>query len=243
MSRKLRKVKSAMAVFVLFLLPLLAGCPWERPDYDNLARRMGDLEEEGTDQADDERIGELKADIRRVDKEIEETIEKVRDRGTYYKLLGLKYMDYDMWSEGVEAFSGALNVYPDNSRLHYYRAVCLGQSGVGESNRNLRQELLERAEFDYLRAAELDPIYTSPLWGLAILYVFELDRAREAEPVLDRLMDIEPSNEKAILLRAELYKAAGDKMRALELYHRLQVDGKDKEIKQEAIQRAAALGG
>ena len=241
MKKRAFRNRIVLPVFVIFLLPLLAGCPWDRPDYDDLSRRMGDLEEETM--PDDERIRELKSEIRRVDREIEDTIEKVRDRGTYYKLLGLKYMDYDMWAEGVDAFTGALHVYPDNSRLHYYRAVCLGQSGINESSRTLRQELFERAEFDYLRATELDGIYTSPLWGLAILYVYELDRPRDAEPVLDRLMDIEPSNEKAILLRAELYKAAGDKMRALELYHRLQVDGKDKEIKQEAIQRAAALGG
>jgi len=178
-----------------------------------------------------------------VDREIDETIEKVRNRGTYYKLLGLKYMDYSMWNEGVDAFSGALQVYPDNSRLHYYRGVCLAQSATGESRLSVRDELFASAEFDYIKASELDRIYTSPLWGLAILYVYELNRPGEAASVLDRLLDIEPSNEKATLLRAELYRAAGDKMRALELYHKLQVDGKDREIKAEALQRAAALGG
>ncbi len=231
------------AVLALFLLPLLTGCPWDRPDYQALAERMGALEEEGGVSVNEERINELKGDIKRVDREIDATIEKVRNRGNYYKLLGLKYMDYSMWSEGAEAFDGALKVYPENTRLHYYRGVCLAQSAMNESSRTRREELFASAEADYKRAAELDRIYTSPLWGLAILYVYELDRASEAAPLLDRLLEIEPSNEKATLLRAELYRAAGDKMRALDLYHKLQVDGKDKEIKAEALQRAAALGG
>jgi tetratricopeptide (TPR) repeat protein len=232
-----------LPVFALFLLPLFTGCPWDRPDYRALAERMGTLEEEGSVTPDEERINELKADIRRVDKEIDDTVDKVRDKGTYYKLLGLKYMDYEMWGQGVQAFNSALDVYPENSRLHYYRGVCLAQSGINESNKTLRNELFERAEADYLRSSELDRIYTSPLWGLAILYIYEMDRAVEAALILDRLLSIEPSNEKAIFLRAELYREAGDKMRALELYRKLEVEGKSKEIKDEAEQRAAALGG
>ncbi|MDC7224166.1 MAG: hypothetical protein PQJ60_10530 [Spirochaetales bacterium] len=230
-----------LTIWALPFLLLFSSCPWDQPDYEELARRVGELD--GFSETDQERIDQLKSDIRRVDREVEETIEQVRDRGSYYKLLGLKYMDYEMWAAGVEAFDGALAVYPENSRLHYYRAVCLGQWGINESLPSRRQDLFERAEFDYLRAAEQDRIYTSPLWGLAVLYVYEMDRPGEAASVLDRLLQIEPSHEKATLLRAELYKAAGNKMRALELYRKLQVDGKNEEIREEAEKRAAALGG
>ncbi|MDC7220174.1 MAG: hypothetical protein PQJ59_09550 [Spirochaetales bacterium] len=229
-----------MILLAIFSLPFLTGCPWDRPDYGTLAERLGELE---GDDVSEERIDQLKSDIRRVDREIDETVEKVRNRGTYYKLLGLKYMDYEMWSEGAEAFDGAIQVYPENSRLHYYRAVCLAQSGVNESHVARRRELLEAAEFDYLRAVEQDRIYTSPLWGLAVLYVYEMDRASEGADVLDRLLKIEPSNEKATFLRAELYRETGNKMAALELYRKLIVDGKNNDIKEEAELRAAQLGG
>ncbi len=230
-------------ISVFFLLPLLTGCPWDRPDYRALAERLGALDGGDETPVKEDRVEELKRDIKRVDKEIDDTIAKVRDKGTYYKLLGLKYMDYSMWNEGVDAFSGALEVYPENSRLHYYRGVCLAQAGVNESRFAEKNALFRSAEEDYIRASEIDRIYGSPLWGLAILYVYEMDRPSDAAPVLDRLLDIQPSHEKATLLRAELYRAAGDKMRALELYHKLQADGKDKQSKAEALHRAAALGG
>lgn len=230
-------------VILTFITLLLMGCNYNRPDYDELAERMADLDTQGMTEVDQERMAQLKSDIKRVDREINETIEGLRDRGTYYKLIGLKFMDYKMWPQGIEAFDQALNIYPDNSRLHYYRAVCLGQTGINESQQTLSQDLLRRAERDYLRAAELDRIYTSPLWGLAILYIYEMDRGSEAGVILDRLLKIEPSNERAIFLRAELYQAQGDRLRAIELYHKLEVDGKDKDIKEEAMSRAASLGG
>lgn len=233
---------SLWVVLALFLLPM-GGCDYNRPDYNALAERMGELEETGTNPVTDERIDELRREIKRVDREVEDTLERVRDRGTYYKLLGLKLMDYSMWKDGAEAFGGALGVYPENARLHYYRGICLAQAGVNESDPVVGKSLLEQAEADYLRAIDLDGIYTSPLWGIAVLYVYELDRGREAGEYLDRLIRISPSHEKAKLLRAELYRASGDMTRALDLYLDLEKNARDREIKRQASERIATLGG
>ena len=72
---------------------LLSSCGESRNRTD-LAARMA--AEEGKAE-DDQRIAELKADIRGSEKLVEKTIEAVRDEGTYWRLLGMKYMDYRMW--------------------------------------------------------------------------------------------------------------------------------------------------
>jgi tetratricopeptide (TPR) repeat protein len=239
----MRKKSMVTWLFTAFLFLPFMGCEYNRADYNSLAERMGELEEEPGLPVTDERISQLKKDIKRVDQEIENTIEKVRDKGTYYKLLGLKYMDYNMWSDGARAFDGAVAISPKNARLHYYRAVCLAQSGINESSPLRRDELFKQAEYDYLRARELDGIYISPLWGLSVLYVYEMDRPGDAKEPLDRLLDIAPNHDKALLLRAELYRADGNSSRALDLYHKIEVESKDKEIKAQAIERSASLGG
>lgn len=193
---------------------ILSSCKDARNRHD-LAVRMA--AEEGS-AGDDERIAQLKADIRGTEKLVEKTIEAVRDEGTYWRLLGMKYMDYQMWGKAIEAFDEAVSFYPDHPALLYNRALSAGQMSLSSDTPELRNYYLARSERGYRRALDLDPKYSSPMYALAALLIFELNRPLEAAPLLEDFLEIERSDINSRFLLARVYLEAGRDGDALELY-------------------------
>ncbi len=217
------------------MLPLISSCSESR-NRESLAGRMAE---------DDERISELKADIRAVDKQVEKTIEAVRDKGTYWRLLGLKYMDYKMWGEALSAFDEATAIYPESAALLYNRALTAAQMALASDTPELKSAYIARAETGYRRAISVDPRYTSSLYALSVLLVFELDRPLEALPLLQDFLKIERSNINGRFLLARVYLEAGMKSEALNLYEEIMDLAKDKTdaLKAEGLYNRVAGGG
>ena len=90
------------------------------------------------------------------------------------------------------------------------------------------------AEEYYTRAIELDARYVDALYGLAILYVFELDRPFDAEPLLDRVLSIQKKNTDAMFLQARIYVQSRRIEEAIELYERIEETATDEFRKGEA---------
>ena len=167
---------------------------------------------------DDERIAELKAEIRDVDKQVEKTIESVKRKGTYWRLLGLKYMDHQMWGEGLNAFDEAAKIYPEHAVLQYDRALCAGQMALASVNIEERNRYLSESEAGYRRSLALDPRYSPAMYALSVLLVFELDRPGEAVVLLEDYLDIERSDVPGRFLLVRSYLAVGRPSQAMELY-------------------------
>jgi len=233
---------SRILFFVLIgTLILLSSCG-DSQNRQSLAVRMA--ENEG--QADnDKRIAELKADIRSVDKQVEKTIETVRDKGTYWRLLGLKYMDYKMWGESLEAFDEAVAIYPENAALLHNRALAAGQLALSADNPESESSYFSRAEAGYKRAIEVDPRYSPSLYALSVLLVFELNRPLDAAPLLQDYLRIERSDINGRFLLARVYLEAGMKSEALNLYEEIIDIARDKGdvLKAEEFYKRVAGGG
>ena len=189
-----------------------------------LAERMA-AEDGRTD--DDNRIAELKAEIRDVDKQVEKTIESVKRKGTYWRLLGLKYMDHQMWGEGLKAFDEAVEIYPDHAVLQYNRGLCAGQMALASVKSEERNRYLQVSEAGYRRSLALDPRYSPAMYALSVLLVFELDRPEEAVVLLEDYLDIERSDVPGRFLLARSYLAVGRPSQALELYDEITQIAKD----------------
>ena len=225
----------ALLLAVFGILPLISSCGESR-NRDSLAERMAE---------DDERISELKADIRGVDKQVEKTIEAVKDKGTYWRLLGLKYMDYKMWGEALAAFDEATEIYPENASLLYNRALTAAQMALSSDTPELKASYFARAENGYRRAISVDPRFTSSLYALSVLLVFELNRPLEAAPLLQDYLKIERSNINGRFLLARVYLEAGMKSEALNLYEEIMNLAGDKMdiLKAEELYNRVAGGG
>lgn len=235
--------KLPVFVKIFLLASLLISCGDQDADIEKMAGRMAELDGVEMSATDEERVKELMFRIEKMETDIGEVLDRQNNKSEFIKLLGLKYMDYRMWPLAKDAFDQALTITPENSRLHYYRAVCLGQQAKLESNPGLRLAGLKEAEEDYLIALRLEPHYSSAAYGLAILYVFELDRVYEAERILDDLLDTDPSFLKALMLRGQLYEQEENNPAAIEMYRRIVELGRDSEMIDQAKARLEVLGG
>ncbi|MDR3301117.1 MAG: tetratricopeptide repeat protein [Spirochaetaceae bacterium] len=147
---------------------------------------------------------------------------------TYWKILSIRFQDKGMFLEAVKALRRAIELKPDDETLHYLTALNAAQSaksmfdyeegsgGIGTASRRY----LNLAEAAYLRAIEIEGSYTQARYGLAVLYVFELERPADAVPQLRRYMENRSGDADAMFLMARALYMTGEYEEALDWYER-----------------------
>ena len=167
--------------------------------------------------------------------EIKEAIQKYQTRvedialanqqiGIWYKMLGSRYLDNQMYGEALEAFRMATTYYPANQNLYYFVAVCAGfmanqaldYSATGSTAQKFNY--LKLAESAYLEAIKLDPKYARALYGIGGLYSVELEEPGKAIPYLETLAEVEKRNVDGLFLLANAYYQTFEFERAMEIY-------------------------
>ena len=229
-------VPSFLPLIVLLFPALSCGALQSRRE---LAVRIAEMDGAAED---DRRIAELKGQIRAVERDVERTLESVRDKGTYWRLLGMKYMDYQMWGEAYKALDQAVSIYPDNAALLYNRSLSASRSALGAAGPQQRRSLIEGAEAGYRRALQINPRYTPAMYALAVILVFENQSPDEAADYLEDYLKIERSDISARFLLARAYLSGGRDGDALRLYDqiiRLSADAAEKTKAQELYRRTA----
>lgn len=215
------------ALMSIMLIPLVS-CARENLRH-KLAEDLASLE---GDEA--KSIGEIKKDIRLVEAELEKTLELVQKEGTYWRLLGLKYMDYQMWGMAIEAFDTAIGFYPHHTALLYNRAICAGQMALAMPDSDSREVYLKQAETGYRRALQINPRYTPALYALAVILVFEFEEALEAVNLLEQFLRIEKGDIQARFLLARAYVSLDRIAEALNIYEYIILSAVDAEDKKNA---------
>ena len=223
---------------LIFLLFPAASCGAVRSRR-KLAVRIAEMDGAAED---DNRIAELRGQIRAVERDVERTLESVREKGTYWRLLGMKYMDYRMWGEACKALDEAVSIYPNNAGLLYNRSLSSAQSALGAADPEERRSLIEAAEAGYRRALHVDPRYTPAMYALAVILIFENQSPAEAADYLEEYLKIERSDISARFLLARAYLSGGRDGDALRLYDqiiRLSADEAEKTKAEELYRRTA----
>lgn len=183
--------------------------------------------------------------------ELKEAIAKYQDRimdiqlaasqtGIWYKMLAVRYLDAKMYGEALKNFQTAIQFYPTNQNLFYYVGVCAGYMAKasldfnGSGSTTERYNYLKLAESAYLRAIELEPKYGRALYGLGVLYVFELDECEKAVPHLEKLISFDTRNTDAMFILARAYYVTGEYDKADALYDSIISITKSEQKKAEA---------
>lgn len=180
-----------------------------------------------------------------------EAIEKYQERvadiqlaqqqiGIWYKILGTKYLDNKMYGEALKCFQSALEFYPDNQNLYYWVGVCAGYmshqamdyGGTGAST--IRYNYLKLAEESYLRAIKIEDRYVRALYGLGVIYVWELEEPEKAIPHLEKLLSIDTKNIDAMFLLASAYCADYEFDKSIQMYDRIEQTTKAGAVKAQA---------
>ncbi len=170
--------------------------------------------------------------------ELKDAINKYKDRvadiqlaqsqiGIWYKILGTRYLDTKMYGEALKCFQEALKYYPDNQNLYYYVGVCAGYMSHaamdfgGSGSTEVKYNYLKLAEEAYTRAITIEDRYVRALYGLGVLYVFELDEPEKAIPHLEKALSIDKNNIDAMFVLARAYYSSYEFNKSVDMYDKI----------------------
>ncbi|MCL2720165.1 MAG: tetratricopeptide repeat protein [Treponema sp.] len=202
-----------------------------------LARRMLEISPKG---GPPETIDGLRHAIALYEDQIERNVREGAQTGVYWKILATRLIDRKMHNDALEALERAIYYNSEDPVLFYLTGVSAGivaKSRVGfTANAPMEQEqYFKLAENAYLRALQLDITYTRPMYGLAVLYAFELNRPQDAIVQLERLLMITPSDIPSLFVLARSYYMLDDFTRAIEIYDSIVDRTRNKEFREEAL--------
>jgi tetratricopeptide (TPR) repeat protein len=201
-----------------------------------LARRITELSPKG---GTPETIEGLRQAIALYEDQIERNVREGAQTGAYWKILSFRLSDKGLHNEALNALERAVYYNPEDPALYNLTGASAGivaKSVVGfsASAEKDREHYYKLSENSYKRALELDVTYAKPMYGLSVLYVFELNRPAEAIPYLERYMSMNISDVQAMFVLARAYAVTGSYSQAIEMYERIITRSKNKGIQAEA---------
>jgi len=223
----------AGSVFILLFTLLLSSCGGRYTYYfDNLLKLTRSVYK--GQKPSKKSIEDLKKGIKKYKKEVERTVKASEQLGIYYKMLAVKYMDLKMYGEAAKSLEKAIEIYPENPILFYLTGVCCGYMAKAQEDPDNRSHYLNLSEKYYKHALSIDPSYSDALYGLSVLYVFELNKPESAVSLLKSLLVKEKENTDAMFLLARAYYEMSQYERAIEMYNRIEKSAGSKIKKEEA---------
>jgi tetratricopeptide (TPR) repeat protein len=184
-------------------------------------------------------VEELKAAIAANEKKIERYVNDVAQTGIYWKILASRLSDRGLYGEALQALKNAAYYLPEDPSIQYNTGLSAGimakssHAFPGRENAE-REEYFTLAEKAFLRAIELDGRYLSPKYGLGVLYVFELDRAEDAIPHLQKYLEISRNDVDTMFVLARAYYMVKDYKSAVALYDRIIILTRDEQKRKDA---------
>jgi tetratricopeptide (TPR) repeat protein len=207
--------------FVFVLCALLAGCG----GFDTKTIKRMQLLEEGV--SSPTTVEELKDAIEKYGRRVEDVSMAQSQIGIWYKILGTRYLDGEMYGEALKTFQKAIEFYPENSNLYYYVGMCAGYMAKSALDYNAtgstagKYNYLKLSETAYARALELEPRYVRALYGISVIYVFELEEPEKAIPHLEKLLEIDTKHLDAMFVLARAYYSTYQFDKAVSIYDRI----------------------
>jgi tetratricopeptide (TPR) repeat protein len=171
-------------------------------------------------------VADLKAGIAKYGDEVDKTAAAMEKIGMYWRLLAIRYMEQGLYGDAYDAAQKALSHFPDYASLYYVsgvsaaflsRAASAQVAGTGVS----RAQWLATAESSYAQAIKIDPGYLKALYGLAVLYSFELENFEAALPPIEKYLAIDTKNVDALFVYARSLYGAGKLQQAADAYDRI----------------------
>lgn len=230
-------------VLLVFTLVVLFGCEeTSDPALEDLLS-MEDSSVEGM-AVSAQRIDELKENIENYREIVNRKVQDHGQLGVYYKLLAGAYMTEKMYGPALDTLREAIKIFPQNSNLHYRAALAAAHMGKASMVPSEREIYFALCEGHYLQAIHLHQQFGEALYGISILYIFELNQPAKATPYVERLMALEKNNMEVLFLRARLYVFSGEIEKAIEIYSHLVSNSKNEEqILQAKRNREALIQG
>ena len=216
----IRKVFSLVLVFMIFTS---CGATY------NSVKRMQKMEEGVSNPTTKEELTEA---IDKFDKRALDLVLTQAQTGIWYKILGTRYLDEAMYGEALECFKKAVLTYPNNANLYYYIGICAGYMANAcldyDAKGNADPEQLQKklnylrlSEDAYTRALSIDPKYYRAMYGIGVLYVFQLKEYEKAIPYLEKFLETQKRDTNAMYVLAGAYYSCLEFDKAIQLYDKI----------------------
>jgi tetratricopeptide (TPR) repeat protein len=202
----------------------------DKKRYD-LASRLSEF---GPRKATPRDIDELKRAIATYQYIQEQHVKDAAQTGVYWKLLGIRFQEKQMYFEAIDALEQAIRYAPNEPVLHYLLGLNAGQAAKSTHTAAEMARYFEIAESAYKRTLDLEPTYTQARYALAILYIYELNRPQEGIDQLTRYMEGRSGDADAMMVMARALYMTGQNREAIEWYDKAIPLTKDPEKKREA---------
>jgi len=191
-----------------------------------------------------ERIAELRELVDEYGEVVAEKIDAAYRQADALKLLGQEYIRQQLYGPALDALEEATRIQPRNNVLHYLTGVAAGYLGKSQSREEARTRYLTQAERAYRLAVEIEPDYIDALYGLAVLYVFELDEPMKALTHLEHVLAVSEGHVPSLFVLARAHVALGNLDDAIGAYDRIIVlSGDDATRRRAERNRQLLLGG
>jgi tetratricopeptide (TPR) repeat protein len=214
-----------MAVSALLAGLALAGISSCNGSEDkNFLEKMFDIEARSSKNAPPSTVKELKDGISRYGGEVDKTVKSMEKIAMYWRLLAVKYMERGLFGDAYDAALVALRHYPQSSGLYYVAgmsAAYLSKAASAETGVASRASWLAASEGSYKRAIEFDARNTKALYGLAVLYTFELGDHESALAPLEAYLAIGKKDVDALFVYARALYGSGRLQDAADAYDRV----------------------
>ncbi len=187
----MKRIIPFVLVLVLGLSLVSVSCS---PSYNSI-KRMQKIEE-GVGSPNTQ--AELEDAIRKYEKRAMDLVATEEQLGMWYKMLGSRYLDKQMYGRAYESFKKALEYHPDNSTLYYYVGMCAAYIAnstleydptVEGSNFEHKMDYLLTAEEALVRAIKINENNYKAMYTLGVLYIYQLDEPEKAVPYLERFVE------------------------------------------------------
>ncbi len=188
-----------------------------------------------------ERVQELRRDVQRYEKQIDELIQSMSQSASLNKLLANELMQQGLFGPALEALQRAMALQAENPVLYYLAGVAAARSAPGHAISGERQDRLVLAEEMYRRALRLDPNYREALYGLGVLLAFELNRPVEALEPVRHLTRIETGDMAPRFLLANILVRLGQTTEAETIYDEIARNATSAEQRSRAGENRDAL--
>ncbi|MBP5359254.1 MAG: tetratricopeptide repeat protein [Treponema sp.] len=190
-------------------------------------KRMQEMEEGVSSPTTKE---ELKEAIEKYDRRAIDLVTTQAQEGIWWKILGTRYLDEEMYGQAYECFQKAVSYYPDNANLYFYLAVCAGYIANSTIDWNVEaqgttQEIklryLRVSEESYQRALSIDPKYYRAMYGIGVLYVFALEESDKAIPYLENFLAAQTKDSDGMFVLARAYYDTMQYEKAIAVYDKI----------------------
>jgi len=202
-----------------------------------LTRRIREISPRG---GPPETIEGLRQAIALYQDQIERNVREGAQTGVYWKILAVRLADRGLHNDALEALERAIYFNTEDPVLYYLTGVSaanVAKSKVGfTANIDIeRGNYFRLSENSYLRALELDITYAKAMYGLAVLYVFELDRPQEAIVHLERYLQLRSSDIPAMFVLARAHFMVENYQQAVEIFDRIAARTRNQKEREEAL--------